>query len=246
MAFLRSILFTTPLVGLATVFFGTIAIVVSFFDSHGRTQMRVARAWARSLLRITGTRVTVEGLERIHTGGSYVFVSNHLSYMDTPVVLSSVPSEFRFLAKRGLFQIPFLGTHLAQAGHVPVPREDPRAAVKTLSHAGEIIRTHGTSILVFPEGGRSMDGVLQEFKDGASFIAIKAQVPVVPLALIGTREVLPMGSGTIRAGNVRLLIGDPIPTVGMASHNRRELTRVAREQVAVMLDAAQSRVPRYS
>ena len=160
---LRGILFAAPAIVLATTIYGTISLVVSFFDSTGRMQIRVARAWARMLLRVSGVRVHVEGLERIDPASSYVFIANHLSYMDTPVALANVPVQFRFLAKRGLFQIPLLGTHLSRAGHIPVPREDPRASVKTMQVAAETIQQKNISLLIFPEGGRSHDGVLRPF-----------------------------------------------------------------------------------
>ena len=124
MSFLRAYLVTAPLIILATIGFGLVSLVISLFETSGRKQIAVARVWARFLLWGSGVRVKIEGLEKIAPNGSYVFVSNHLSYMDTPVVLANIPVQFRFLAKRGLFQIPLLGTHLARAGHIPVPRGD--------------------------------------------------------------------------------------------------------------------------
>jgi 1-acyl-sn-glycerol-3-phosphate acyltransferase len=239
MAFLWSLLVVDPLVVLSTLLHGSAGVFVSLFDSTGRKQIGVARSWARSLAAVSGAKVTVEGLERIDPAGKYVFASNHLSYMDTPVVLSSIPVQFRFLAKEGLFRIPLLGTHLKRAGHIPVPREDPRAAVRTLSRAADIIREHGISVLIFPEGGRSRDGALGRFKDGAAYIAIKAQVPVVPLALSGTRELLPFGSGVFHSGRVRLRIGEPIPTEGMTLAGRRALTGTTRERIVELLSDSQ-------
>ena len=236
MALLWSLLFIDPLIILSTIFFGSISLVVSLFDTTGRTQIEVARVWSRSLLLFAGVRVTIEGISKINPDASYVFASNHLSYMDTPVVLSHIPVQFRFLAKKGLFQIPFLGTHLARAGHIPVPRENPRAAVKTLTHAAEIIRARGTSVLIFPEGGRSRDGELHAFKEGAAYIAIKAHVPLVPITVVGTRKVLAVGSATFRRAHVRLYIGDPISTKGLAVRDRETLTASAREQIAAMLE----------
>jgi 1-acyl-sn-glycerol-3-phosphate acyltransferase len=235
MAFLWSLLIVDPLIILSTIFFGSISVFVSLFESSGRTQIKVARAWARSLLLFVGVKVRVEGISKIDAAGSYVFAANHLSYMDTPVVLAHIPVQFRFLAKKGLFQIPLLGTHLTQAGHIPVPREDPRAAIKTLSRAAKVIREKSISVLIFPEGGRSENGELQPFKEGAAYIAIKAQVPLVPIAIIGTRRILPMHSATFRSGPVKLRIGDPIPTKGLTLRDRRALTDQLREQVAGML-----------
>jgi len=235
MAFLWSLIFVDPLIIASTILCGSVSLVLSIFDGSGHAMIAVARVWARSLLKIARVRVTVEGLERIDPKAAYVFVSNHLSYMDTPVVLSHIPVQFRFMAKRGLFKIPLLGTHLMQAGHIPVPREDPRAAVKTLSVAAQTIHHRKVSILVFPEGGRSMDGVLQEFKEGAAYIAIKAGVPIVPIALVGTRHVLAMGSGTFRSGPVTLRIGEPIPTAGLTLRDRGEATATLRQRIVDML-----------
>jgi 1-acyl-sn-glycerol-3-phosphate acyltransferase len=235
---LRGLLFADPAIVMATIFFGTISLVVSFFDNTGTLQIWVARAWARTLLAVSGVRVQVEGLEGIDPAGSYVFISNHLSYMDTPVALAHIPVQFRFLAKRGLFQIPFLGTHLSRAGHVPVPREDPRAAVKTLQVAAEAIREKKISMLIFPEGGRSRDGHLQPFKEGGAYIAIRAGVPVVPLVITGTREILPFGRGVVLSGEVRLRILPPIDTSQMTLKDRGPLNERVRDLIVNQLELA--------
>jgi 1-acyl-sn-glycerol-3-phosphate acyltransferase len=236
MAFLWSLVVIDPLFILSTFLCGCVSIPLALIDKTGDSSMRVGRVWARSLLWITGVRVTIEGLEKIDLKRNYLFCSNHLSYMDTPVVMSSIPAQFRFLAKKGLFQIPFLGTHLSQAGHIPVPLEDPRAAVKTMTTAAAVIQRRGISMLIFPEGGRSEDGVLQPFKEGGAFIAIKAGVPLLPIALIGTREVMAMGSPVFHPfRRVTLRIGDPIPTDGFTTRDRGQLTEAVREQIVAML-----------
>src|SRR6202051_3649256 len=118
MAFLWSLVVIDPLIILSTILCGCVSITLTLFDKSGDSAIRVGRVWARSLLWIAGVRVTVEGLEKIDLHRNYLFCSNHLSYMDTPVVMSNIPAQFRFLAKKGLFQIPLLGTHLSQAGHI--------------------------------------------------------------------------------------------------------------------------------
>ena len=226
---------TAPVIVLATIGFGLASLAISLFETSGRKQIAVARAWARCLLWVSGVRVKVEGLEKIAPDGSYVFASNHLSYMDTPVVLANIPVQFRFLAKTGLFRIPLLGTHLARAGHIPVPRDDARAAVKTMIIAARAIRARGISLLIFPEGGRSHTGELDTFKEGAAYIAIRAGVPLVPIALKGTREVLPFGSGKILSGSVTMRIGEPMPMGDAELHDRAHVTAELRDSIVSML-----------
>lgn len=235
MSALRAWLITDPLIVLSTIFFATLSLITSLFDRAGRRQAAIARAWSRVLLAVSGVKVRVEGGEKISHDGSYVFASNHASYMDTPVVLANIPVQFRFMAKKGLFSIPFLGWHLARAGHIPVFRDNPRAAVKTLGLAAEAIQKHGISLIVFPEGGRTKTGELRDFKDGAAYIAIRAGVPVVPMALKGSRAVLPWGSGIPKSGVIQMRIGDPIPTAGLKMHDRGRLTEQIREQVVALL-----------
>jgi 1-acyl-sn-glycerol-3-phosphate acyltransferase len=231
---LRAILITDPLIALATALMGTVSLLVSLFDSTGRAQHSVARGWSRMLLAIGGVKVRVEGLEKIHGLTSCVLVSDHMSLMDTPVVLAFIPLQFRFLAKKGLFKIPFIGYHLHRAGHIPVHRGNARASLKTMAEAAQIVRDREVSVLVFPEGGRS-PGPLREFKEGAAYIAIKSGAPAVPVGISGTREVLPMGSVVVRGGEARLRIGDPIPTKGLTLHDRGALTAQLRERVAELM-----------
>jgi 1-acyl-sn-glycerol-3-phosphate acyltransferase len=228
MRWLRGALIADPAIVLATIFFGTVSLVISFFDKSGRVQAAAARGWARALLFVSGVQVQVEGLEHIDPSGSYIFISNHTSYMDTPAVLANISVQFRFLAKRGLFQIPLLGTHLSRAGHIPVPREDARAAVKTLQLAAETIQKKKISLLIFPEGGRSHDGVLRPFKEGGAYIAIRAGVPVVPLVLLGGREVLPYGGGVVKPGKIVMRVLAPIETSNLSLKDRGTLTERVR------------------
>jgi 1-acyl-sn-glycerol-3-phosphate acyltransferase len=240
---LRGLLIADPAIILVTLFFGTLSLLVSFFDETGKVQAGLARVWAKVLLWVSGVKVHVEGLDHIDPEGSYIFIANHLSYMDTPVVLAHIPVQFRFLAKRGLFKIPLLGTHLGRAGHIPVPREDPRASVKTMQTAAEVIQTKKISLLVFPEGGRSHDGKLRRFKEGGAYIAIRAGVPLIPIVLIGTREVLPFGAGLVKPGHVTLRILEPIPTGELNLKARGPITDRLREQILNELDAIEPAEP---
>ncbi len=230
---LRAYLLVDPLIILTTMVFGLASLLASIFDKRGRTQHAIARKWARTLLAISGARVRIEGLEKLREDGAYVLVANHSSYMDTPAVLL-IPLQIRFFAKQGLFRIPLLGGHLRRAGHLPVVRENPRASLKSLTEAARMVRERGVSVVLFPEGGRSPDG-LRDFKEGAAYLAIKAGVPVVPIGIMGTRQVLPMGSIHVRPHAVTMRIGDPISTAGMKLDARSELNAALRRQVAELI-----------
>lgn len=233
MSALRSFLFVVPFFALSTVFFGTISMLVSLFDATGNRQHGVARAWARSLLWAAGVDVEVTGAEKLHSGQSCVLASNHTSYMDTPVILASVPLQFRFFAKEPLFRIPFLGSHLRRAGHLPIVLGDARAGVKSMNEGARLIRERQLAVLVFPEGGRSED-TLQPFREGAAYVAIRAGVPVYPVALTGVRHVLRMHTNVIRPGRVRIQIGDPVETGNLTIRDRAALNDSLLRSIAAM------------
>jgi 1-acyl-sn-glycerol-3-phosphate acyltransferase len=234
MSLLRSLFFSTPLIALITIVMDLVSMVFSFFDRSGNSAHVVARAWGKMLLAVCFIRVRGEGVEKLHREANYVFVANHGSYMDIPALLSALPHQFRFFAKIGLYQIPFLGWHLRWAGHIPVDRSNVRASLKSMTEGARIISRRHISMLLFPEGGRSAEG-LREFKEGAAYIAIKAGVPVVPVAIVGLRELLPMGSGHIRSGRVTVRVGDPIPTSGVSLDARGELSRRLHDEISAML-----------
>ena len=235
MSLVRSVLFSTPVIFVSTILLGTLSVIAGFFDGTGNTQHCIARFWGRTLLWAALIRVRVQGLERLDPNGVYVFVSNHVSLMDIPAILGYLPFQFRFFAKLGLYRIPFIGTHLRRAGHLPVDRTSARASLKSMTEAGRIIAARRVSMLLFPEGGRCPVG-LRQFKEGGAYIAIKAGVPIVPMALIGMREKLPMGSVHLRRGVVTLQIGEPIPTAAMDIGDRVALTQRLYAEVSHMLE----------
>ena len=234
MSFARTWLFSVPLILLSTIVLGTMTLIASLFDPNGDMQHRLAQFWAKTLLAVSFVRVRSEGVEKIDPRGSYVFVANHGSLMDIPAALAVLPQQFRFFAKKGLYKIPFLGSHLHRAGHLPVDYTNPRNSLKSMTQGARVVAARGISMLLFPEGGRSVAG-LGAFKEGAAYIAIRAGVPIVPVAIIGMRELLPMGSAHLRSGKVIVRVGDPISTKGMTIGNRQELTERLYEVVAEML-----------
>jgi 1-acyl-sn-glycerol-3-phosphate acyltransferase len=234
---LRAYLLIDPLIIVTTAALGVASMLASAFDKRGRTQHAVARWWARILLAVSGARIHWEGLEKLEKDGAYVLVANHASYMDTPVILL-IPLQIRFFAKQGLFRIPLLGGHLRRAGHLPVVRGNPRASLKSLTEGARLVRERGVSVLLFPEGGRSPEG-LRDFREGAAYLAIKAGVPAVPIGIVGMRQVLPMGSVHVRPHAVTVRIGDPIPTAGMKLDARGELSQRLRRAVAELIGEGQ-------
>jgi len=212
-------------------------MITSLFDRSGFAQHDMARFWSKVLLKMGFVQCRVFGLEKLDLNRSYVFVSNHASYMDTPAILSTVPMQFRFFAKKGLFSIPFLGWHLRHAGHIPVIRDDARASLRSMMDGAKLIQERGVSLLLFPEGGRVKTG-MRDFKEGAAYLAIKAGAPAVPIGLVGTREVLPMGTIVIRPGTLEVHVGDPIETRNMTSKDRERLSEMLRERVGDLVNAA--------
>jgi 1-acyl-sn-glycerol-3-phosphate acyltransferase len=234
LSYLWAVLVKAPLILLATILFGSASVAVSFFDPDGRRQHAIARSWARLLLALGGLRVRVRGLERLQEGQNYVFVGNHLSLYDTPVVLGHIPRQFLFLVNVKYVRLPFLGTHLRNAGHFAVDSSDARASLKVMSAAARSLSERGLSILLFPEGARAR-GELQEFKEGAAYIAIKSGAHVAPFALKGTREALPVGSIQVKPGQVDFLIGEPIPMNCYTLKDREAVTALMRERVATLM-----------
>jgi 1-acyl-sn-glycerol-3-phosphate acyltransferase len=239
---LRALLVIDPLIVAATIVMGTISVACSFFDPEGRRQHAISQAWARMLLAIAGARVNVAGLERLRPGANYVFVGNHLSLMDTPVVLANIPRQFLFLVNIKYVRLPFLGTHLRRGGHFAVDPEDMRAGIRILTDAAKRIRERKLSVLLFPEGSRAR-GAMQEFKEGAAYIAIKSGAPVVPFALKGTREVLPIGSIDVAPGRVEFLLGEPISTESLTLKDRTWLTDQMRLRVNELMEKLEGSAP---
>jgi 1-acyl-sn-glycerol-3-phosphate acyltransferase len=233
-------LWTDPAFFALTVVMGTVSLAASLVDGTGRLQHRIARRWARLAMALFRVEVAVTGAENLAPGQAYVFSSNHLSLVDTLLVFGYLPWEFRILARKGLWSVPFLGWHLRRAGHMPVARDDARAGLRSLTEAAGRVQT-GMSVLVFPEGGRSEDGRLDEFKPGAAYVALKAGVPIVPCCIAGTREIHSKGSVIVRPGCVSLHLGRPLPTQGRTPREARELTAELRERVAELLDGARHR-----
>lgn len=236
MSFLWSLLVKDPLIILCTILMGTLSVAVSFFDPLGRKQHAISHAWAKMLMWLAGAQVSVRGLEHIDPARNYVFIGNHLSLYDTPLVLSNIPQQFLFLVAARYVKIPFLGTHLRRSGHFSVDSSDVRGSLKIMTDAARRIQERGLSVLLFPEGSRAR-AEMGEFKEGAAYIAIKAGVPVVPFGIKGTRDLLAIGSWHVKGVPVEMIIGEPIPTDKLTIKDREALTTLMRERVVKLLES---------
>ena len=192
--------------------------------------------WSRQILRAAGTPVRVDGLERI-PAGPVVYASNHSSMFDIWALAATLPGSVRFVAKQELARIPLLGRAMIRAGHVVIDRPHPRKALEAYERAAEVIRS-GVSAVVFPEGTRSRTGELLTFKNAPFGLAIAAQVPVVPLYVRNTFEIMPKGGYVLRPRPIRIAIGDAISTRGMTVDQRQEL----RDRVHAAIVALKARV----
>ena len=227
---LRSYFVWTPLVWLYTAILGCVSLVVSLFDPTGERQQNIARLWSRMILWTVGAKVTLEGFDSIDTTKASVYVVNHLSALDIPVLYACLPFHFRILAKQELFRYPFMGWHLKRSGQIPVVLEEPREAIRSLNLAVTAVKNN-MPLVIFPEGGRSPDGQLQKFMGGAFYAAIKAQADVVPLVLVGTFEMLRMNTYHMMPHPIRLVVADPIPTRGLTTRDTESVSAKARAEI---------------
>ncbi len=226
----RTVLYLIPAIALYTIVLGTLSIGSSLFEKGGYVAHWCARMWSRLILATTGVRVDVAGLERLDAGRTYVFVANHQSIYDIPILFWSLPYQLRIIAKESLGRVPFLGWHLRRTGHMLVDRRRPDRA-KIFGWASRLT-ANGLSLIVFPEGTRSRDGRVGRFKGGSFYLALEAGLPIVPLSVVGSRHVMLKGRLATYPGAVRLIVHDPIETRGLAGADPREFAERVRRAIA--------------
>jgi 1-acyl-sn-glycerol-3-phosphate acyltransferase len=185
---------------------------------------------------MSGSHIIVRGAERLNRHPVAVYAANHTSYMDTPVIFASLPFQFRILAKKELWPVAFIGWYLNRSGQIPINVENPRATLSSLNVGAKALRA-GMPLFVFPEGGRTLDGALQPFLSGAAYLAIRAQAPLVPIALQGVYDLLPIHTHHFYPGELTLSVGEPIETKGMTVRQAEELTARLRTAIAEMLES---------
>lgn len=233
---LASYLVRNPLIYLYTVVLGTVSLLSSVFDRSGRVQHKLARLWSWLILRTSSSPLEVVGLDRIDLAQPAIYAANHSSALDIPALYVGLPFQFRILAKLELFRLPFVGWHLKRSGQIPIDRADARASLRSLAAAAQTVKA-GMPLVVFPEGGRSPDGHIQAFLGGTFYVAIKAQVPIVPMAIVGAFEALPMNTFVIHPSHFRLIVGDPIPTTGLVGRDMEALSSRVHEAMSELFYA---------
>lgn len=213
-----------------TLVMGTLSLLLWPFDRSGRLQHGCARWWCRMTAWTIGARLRVTGASRVRPDRSYVYMANHSSLIDTPAMFACLPYPFKIMAKKELFYIPFMGWHLWSSGHFPIDRGDARKTARSVRRVIEGIRD-GRSLAVFPEGTRTRDGRLQDFKPGAFKIALRAGVPIVPVTIRGTFAMLPKTTMAPRPGRVDVIIHDPIETTQYDEKRLAELIARTRDAI---------------
>ncbi len=213
-----------------TLVMGTLIIVLSFFVRSGNPLHKIARFWGRSILVASRIKVSVKGLSNIDLAGSYIYMSNHQSNFDIPVLLGHLTVQFRWLAKMELFKIPIFGRAMRKAGYISIDRYDRESAFKSLDVAANKIK-NGVSVLIFPEGTRSRDGKIGPFKKGGFVLAIDSGVPIVPIVIKGTYAIMTKGKFRVNPGHVSMVIHKPIDTSAYTRETKEALMESVRRVI---------------
>ena len=237
----RTVFFLIPAISIYTLVLGALSIGFSLFDRRGVFAHGCARIWSWLILATTNVDVTVSGIERLRRDVTYVFVSNHQSIYDIPIIFVSIPHQLRIIAKESLGRLPILGWHLRWTGHLLVNRARPSSKIG--ERISKLLRD-GFSLIVFPEGTRSRDGNVAPFKRGVFLLSVEASLPIVPVAVVGSRHVMRKGRLMTCPGEVQLVIHEPILTASLTAADVRNLSDRVRETINSSVDALDSELSR--
>jgi len=228
---LRSYFILAPLIWAYTLVLGTVSLICSLFDRSGRVQHRLARLWSRLIMKTVLSPVKVTGREPVDVSKPRVYAVTHASALDIPILYVHLPFQFRIVFKSELLSYPFIGWHLKRSGQVCINQQNPSASIGAIKSALKSLRG-GMPLVIFPEGGRTSDGKLQPFLPGAFFLAIKAQADIVPIALVGTFDLLPMNTYHIKCRPVEMRVSEPISTAGLSLHDTEAVSAKVRSAIA--------------
>jgi len=226
---------------LATILFGTPAAILSFFRNTENVVHRIGRLWGRSILLMSRVPVTVRGMSHIDSTKPYIFMCNHQSNFDIPVLVGHLRTQFRWIAKAELFRIPILGRGMKGAGYIGIDRSDRESAIESINQAaGSIAR--GVSVMIFPEGTRSRDGRLRPFKKGGFILAVDAGVQIVPIVIRGTFPIMPKSGLRVRPGPVFIDVLEPVATEDYTRETKDELLVRIRQIMQTALNPTQQEI----
>jgi 1-acyl-sn-glycerol-3-phosphate acyltransferase len=223
-------------IAVLTILGALLGVASRLVDSSGDLVLDLARGWSRWVTSFAGVKIGVENRANLVPDQPYVFMANHASSLDIWAVFVAIPCRIRLIAKKQLGRIPLFGWVMRAGRFIFIDRKNGVAARRSIDEAGQRIHD-GISVLIFPEGTRTRDGSLGPFKKGGFHLAIKAGVPIVPVALRGTRELMPAGSLLLRSGTMTVIIGEPIATLGLSDAERAALNERVRGVVEAMLRA---------
>ncbi|MBI5502127.1 MAG: 1-acyl-sn-glycerol-3-phosphate acyltransferase [Deltaproteobacteria bacterium] len=224
-------------VGAHSIFWPTVSLAWGMVERTGPRQHALMHHWARWCLRSAGVRVRVRGLENVLRDRPQIFFSNHASVADICVLGAVLPVEYRWLARKEVFNVPFIGWYLSLARHLRIDRGNRASAIRLLEEAAARVRS-GTNVLVFPEGTRSPDGNLLPFKKGVFHLALAAGVPIVPIRLLGSGRIIPKGSMRLGSADVDVAVGPPIRTGGLQEADLPALMERVRDAMIRLGDPA--------
>jgi 1-acyl-sn-glycerol-3-phosphate acyltransferase len=220
---LRSYLIIDPLIWLYTLVLGVLALPGGFLDRSGRRLHWFSYAWSWLIMKTIFSPVTVTGLDKIDISKPHVYAANHASALDIPVLYVNLPFQFRIAFKKELLSYPVVGWQLKRSGQVCIDQQNPSHSISSIRAALKGLKA-GLPLVIFPEGGRTPDGEIKPFLPGAFFLAIKAQVDIVPVALVGTYELLPMDTYHIKCRPLEMRVGEPISTTGLTMPDMETLS----------------------
>jgi 1-acyl-sn-glycerol-3-phosphate acyltransferase len=235
---LRSYFILDPLIWAYTLILGTLSLVCSLFERNGRIQHNCARLWSWLIMKTILSPVKVTGMDKdkIDKSTPRVYAVTHASALDIPILYVYLPSQFRIIFKSELLAYPFIGWHLKRSGQVCINQQNPAASIGAIKSALRSLRS-GMPLVIFPEGGRTRDGQIQPFLPGAFFLAIKAQADIVPIALVGTFDLLPMNTYHIKCQPLEMRVGEVISTAGLTVQDTDEVSAKVKSAIEALHSA---------
>ena len=239
---LRSYFILDPLIWAYTLILGTLSLISSLFDRNGRTQHNFARLWSWLVMKtaLSPVKITGAAVDKTDISKPRVYAVTHASALDIPILYVYLPFQFRIVFKSELLAYPFVGWHLKRSGQVCINQQNPAASIGAIKSALRSLRS-GMPLVIFPEGGRTRDGQIQPFLPGAFFLAIKAQADIVPIALVGTFDLLPMNTYHIKCQPLEMRVGEPVSTAGLTLRDTDEVSAKVKAAIEALHSAPTSK-----